>query len=176
MALRRALAVLKIGGLALASAVLLALAVVTMVAPAQAPDGGCLEGAGAFVTPDVVCTPGSLDDLSRAEVCTPKDHPALRAADRRAILDRYGLSSWAGADGELDHRVPVFLGGRTEPANVWPERGAIPNAKDRLEVYVRARVCSDPPTMRVETARRIFLSDWRYADCFYIDPAACATR
>jgi hypothetical protein len=175
MALRPALAVLTVlaAGLALMFAGPNLEALTAFPTQADAP---CLEGTLPFVTPDVTCTPGSFDELTQAEVCTPKDRPGLTATARRTILARYGLSSWSGADGELDHRVPVFLGGRTEPANVWPERGGIPNAKDRLEVYVQARVCADPPTMRVETARRIFLSDWRYADCYYVDAAACATR
>lgn len=118
-------------------------------------------GHGAFTRPDPDCTPGAADVLTRHEVCTPKDRPTLRAAERRTILARYGLASWTGADGELDHRIPAFLGGRTDAANIWPERGAIPNRKDRLEFRVYRRVCfRDPYALRVSTARRIFYGDW----------------
>lgn len=106
------------------------------------------------------CTPGAYRALGRRAVCESKDRPALRAADRREILDDYGVPGWTGRDGELDHLVPLFLGGRTAPANIWPERGAIPNVKDRLEGYVRHRICV-AHTMRPRTGRRIFAADWR---------------
>lgn len=112
------------------------------------------------------CTPGAFASLTRAEACKSKDRPTLHAADRREVLREYGVPGWSGADGELDHRVPFFLGGLTTPANIWPERGPIPNAKDRLEALgkgsVYDRVCRGRPHwMRVRTARRIFLGDWR---------------
>lgn len=114
--------------------------------------------------PDNGCTPGSFDRLTRQQACAPKTRPTLKAADRREILAEYGVPNWTGADGELDHRQPFWAGGRTEPANVWPERGSIPNAKDRLESYVYRRVCTGKPRpMRLRTARRVFAADWRHA-------------
>jgi hypothetical protein len=118
-----------------------------------------VSGTPPFIRPDSICTAGSYDRLTVTQVCTPKDRPTLHAADRRRILTRYGLETWTGTDGELDHRVPFFLGGRTNVANIWPQRGAIPNTKDRLENYVRYRICV-AHTMRVRTARLIFLGDW----------------
>lgn len=117
-------------------------------------------GAAPFLRPDDTCTPGSYERLSVAQSCAHKVRPALPFADRVTILVRYGQPlSWSGASGELDHRVPFFLGGRTNVRNIWPERGPIPNTKDRLEFYVYRRVCGSR-TMRAQTARRIFLSDW----------------
>lgn len=111
------------------------------------------------------CTPGVFADLTQQDVCdgdSPRTY--LSAADRREVLGEYGVPNWSGSDGELDHRVPVFLGGLTEPENVWPERGSIPNAKDRVEYRVYRRVCfADPSPMRVRSARRLFLADWRHA-------------
>lgn len=116
-------------------------------------------GVAPFFEPDNGCTPGSFVSLTRAEVCTPKDRPTLLVATRRRILANYGYVTWTGANGELDHRVPFFLGGRTEAANVWPEPGAIPNIKDHLENYARNRICLWH-TMRVRTAVLMFLGNW----------------
>lgn len=114
-----------------------------------------------FTRPDTDCTPGASTALTRQQVCAPKDRPTLRAADRRLILAEHGLSTWTGADGELDHRIPVFLGGLTVEDNIWPEQGPIPNPKDRLEFRVYRRVCfRDPYGLRPVTARRIFRADW----------------
>jgi hypothetical protein len=108
------------------------------------------------------CTPGDYDVLTKTRVCKHKQRPATPASVRREVLDLYGVPNWSGSDGEIDHRVPFFLGGRTDRANLWPERGSIPNEKDRLEDYVRRRIClAEPTAMRVNTARKVFLGDWR---------------
>jgi len=143
--------------------VILAGVILIGVARAQTPGPRChVNGSGAFTAPDNACTPGAYRVLSRSAVCTPKDRPGLSAADRREVLSGYGVPGWSGKSGELDHRVPVFLGGLTVEDNIWPERGSIPNRKDALEVLVRRRVCVDR-TMRVRTAVRLFLADWRHA-------------
>lgn len=123
-------------------------------------------GHAPLVTPDNACTPGSYTRLTRAQACTSKDRPSLPAADRRWIVSRYGVPGWSGVNGELDHRVPFFLGGNTNRRNIWPEVGSIPNAKDSLEFYVRRRVCVTH-TMRVRTAVRLFLSNWVQAYSYY---------
>jgi hypothetical protein len=125
-------------------------------------------GAGPMLAPDndLACTPGSYQRLTAVQVCSSKIRPYLPAAVRRDILARYHVPAWSGADGELDHRVPLFLGGNTNRRNLWPERGPIPNAKDRLEAYVYGRVCRDR-NMRVRTAVRMFLADWRGAYVAY---------
>lgn len=148
---------------ALLSAVAALVALGLIIGLAQARGPSChIGGAGAFTTPDNACTPGAVAHLSHAEVCAPKDRPALPVAQRRKLVAQYGVPGWTGRDGELDHRVPVFLGGLTVEDNLWPERGAIPNRKDALESLVRRRVCVER-TMRVRTAVRLFLSDWRWA-------------
>jgi len=149
---------------ALAAIVVLAAAVAVAVAFAGAASASpCHHSTSVFGAPDNACTPGAYVRLSRAEVCTPKDRPTLPAAERRRLLADYGVPNWTGASGEIDHRVPVFLGGLTVRANLWPEPGGIPNPKDRLEVEVRRRICARHPTMRVRTAVRLFLADWRHA-------------
>jgi hypothetical protein len=120
---------------------------------------GVITGAQPFIRPDNACTPGSYDQLPKAQVCVHKQRPTVPAAVKREILARYGLASWSGKTGEIDHRVPFFLGGQTTASNLWPETGPIPNRKDGLERYTRDRICVKG-TMRVRTAVRIFLGDW----------------
>ncbi len=116
-------------------------------------------GTAPYSRPDQDCTPGSYSFLTEAQVCVTKDRADLTAATRRLVLTRYGLPAWTGLSGELDHRVPVFLGGRTNAGNVWPEPGPRPNLKDRLEWLVRYRICV-LGNMRVAYARHIFLGSW----------------
>jgi len=134
-------------------------------ATATAGAATCTVGIGkGLPAPDSAagCTPGDYLVLTKTQVCTHKQRPATPASVRREVLDLYGVPGWSGSDGEIDHRLPFFLGGRTDRANLWPERGTIPNEKDRLEDYVRRRVClAEPTAMRVSTARTLFLGDWR---------------
>jgi hypothetical protein len=135
---------------------------------APSGNGSChVAGAGGFLRPDDRCTPGTFDELSRAEACRHKQRLSLPAAEKRRIARQYGFSRWSGRDGELDHRVPFFLGGRTEEDNLWPEAGSIPNVKDRLEFAVHARVC-DAGSMTVGKARNVFLGDWTTAYARYV--------
>jgi hypothetical protein len=116
-------------------------------------------GQAPFVRPDDDCTPGAYKNLTAAQACKHKERPSLPAAERRFILTSYGVPNWTGQSGELDHRVPFSFGGTTDRANIWPEEGSIPNTKDKLEFYIHDRVCHDR-TMRLRTARAIFLGDW----------------
>ncbi len=111
--------------------------------------------------PDNDCTPGSRQPLTRTRVCKSKDRPDLPDSERRFILRSYGVPRWTGDDGELDHRIPFFRGGRTNRRNVWPERGAIPNRKDALERLAYERVCHGH--MNVRVAVRWFRRDRRVA-------------
>jgi hypothetical protein len=118
-----------------------------------------ITGAQPCFRPDNACTPGSYDPLPKAQVCVHKQRPTLPAAVKREVLARYGFMSWSGKTGELDYRIPFFLGGETKVSSLWPETGPIPNRKDALERYVRDRICVKA-TMRVRTAVGIFLADW----------------
>lgn len=145
-------------------ALVLVLGLSSATAGAGAPPSCRAGGTAPFTVPDNACTPGAFQPFTHDEVCTSKDRDTLHAADRRAILQEYGFSTFTGVTGELDHRVPFFLGGTTDRRNIWPEVGTRPNAKDRLETAIYRRVCFGVPyRMRVRTAVRIFLSDWRYA-------------
>jgi hypothetical protein len=156
------------------SVVLAVVATLVAVAHAQQHSLPChVLGSAAFTAPDNACTPGAYRVLSRSAVCSTKDRPTLPAADRRKVVSEYGVPRWSGANGELDHRVPLFLGGLTVENNIWPERGGIPNRKDALENLVRRRICVDR-TMRVRTGVRIFLSDWRHAYRTLVAPLSAA--
>lgn len=115
-----------------------------------------------MIVPDDRCTPGAYENLSKAQVCVHKVRPRVTSRLRKSIKSAYGVAgTWTG---EIDHRVPFFLGGYTTALNLWPEAGKIPNPKDGLERYVYERVCHrKPAAMRLSTARGIFLKDWRTA-------------
>ena len=118
-----------------------------------------LMAAGAL--PDQHCTPGGVQSTSAKAVCTPgwaSRHRHVTAATRALIYRRYGLRGpHPFPEWEVDHRVPLELGGSNAITNLWPEHH--PQAKDRLENRLHDRVCAQETTL--DRAQRIFKGDWR---------------
>lgn len=120
-------------------------------------------GTPPFVAPSNICTPGAFVRKTKTDVCDGQTvRPSLPAAERRAILSNYGVPTFNGATGELDHRQPLALGGTTDRRNIWPQiEVAGFNPKDRLEGYVFRRVCKSlPHPMSLHTAHAIFAGNW----------------
>jgi 5-methylcytosine-specific restriction endonuclease McrA len=111
--------------------------------------------------PDHHCTPGRVQSTSARAVCTPgwaSRHRHVTTATRALVYRRYGLrGSHRFPEWEIDHRVPLELGGSNAITNLWPEHH--PQAKDRLENQLHARVCTHQTTLA--RAQAIFKSDWR---------------
>lgn len=133
-------------------------------------------GTPPFTAPSNACTPGAFVRKTKADVCDGQTvRPKLLAAEERRILRNYGLATFTGSDGEKDHRVPLVLGGTTDRHNIWPEPWGPgefahrENAKDKLEDAILRRVCKGlPHPMRVATAVRVFLADWRAGYSYYV--------
>ena len=99
-------------------------------------------------------------------------------------LDRYGIVNPKddGASYEIDHRVPLSLGGRDLITNLWPEtrdKSVQWNAwvKDRLEFKVYNLVChpaAGQGPLPLSDAQGAFLRDWTAAYTRYCrTDAAC---
>lgn len=121
------------------------------------------------VVPDNRLTPGAIATLNTEKVCQPhysdtvrKTTPAMKAR----VFKRYGLTNEPGSDFEVDHRIPLSLGGADLEKNLWPQSysTATWNAyvKDTLEHYVWRRVCSQK-TMTLLEGQRLFEGDWTHA-------------
>jgi hypothetical protein len=118
--------------------------------------------------PDRSCTPGSVD-------------PAVRQANIRSTICRAGWtkkvrpSSWrtewakyrvaypayhlrGGVRSELDHLVPLELGGSNDITNLWPEVGKLPNPKDKVENALNHAVCDG--RVSLAAAQQAIASDW----------------
>ena len=67
---------------------------------------------------------------------------------------------------ELDHEIPIALGGATDTANLWPQnRQAFMGAteKDELENYLHEAVCSGSEPL--SQAQQDISTDWLAAYC-----------
>jgi hypothetical protein len=146
------------------------------------------------VLPDQTKTPGAIDkSVHGTEICAanrargnpPTQGGSLsygRAARetsealKEEAFRNYGLEDPRdrGHSCEVDHRVPLSLGGRDEISNLWPEsRTAVGfNAwiKDRLEYRLYTLVCHPKPgdpIVTLRAAQDAFLGDWTKAYATY---------
>jgi hypothetical protein len=130
----------------------------TVVQP-QPPPGACnATGSGLYSRPDAQCTPGALNPQVRQAtigrtICragwtaTVRPPEAITEAEKSASLLAYGDTEPID-DYEYDHFVPLELGGATNDArNLWPEPGASPNPKDKVEDELNQAVCDRRMTL-----------------------------
>src|ERR1700680_3468546 len=127
------------------------------------------------ILPDRDLTRGSTFDVTAQDVCNygyarkVRDVPAEM---KRQVYQEYGITVHVPGDYEVDHLVPLELGGSNSIKNLWPEshRTSPWNAqvKDRLEGKLHELVCSGQ--LDLKTAQRAIASDWIGAYKFYLSP------
>ena len=114
--------------------------------------------------PDPACSPGEVLPLvTKDQVCTPGYAGAARNVPdslKAAVLAEYGMSR-ADADIEVDHVVPLAIGGSNSIRNLFPQP-ADPrpgfHEKDRLEWSAHRLVCNG--RIGLADAQRRMSSDW----------------
>ena len=122
---------------------------------------------GAFeVLPDKNLTGGSVRTGDRDAACghAKESRGWMNAAKRDEILRRYGQPPGTHPDYEIDHLIPLCLGGSDDPSNLWPQpRRSIEEtwnaeAKDRLERLMCEMVCDGQ--IDIATVQEAFATDW----------------
>lgn len=121
--------------------------------------------------PDRRCSPGAYySRLTKAVICSRHfDISTIRRLPRSkkyAVEREYGLPTGRFNHAlEIDHIVPLRLGGSNDIANLFPEEYAFANhapgyrAKDRLDTRLVRLVCGGRLSLR--TAQRRVASDWQ---------------
>lgn len=131
----------------------------TITGPCHTRDGGQL--------PDRRCTPGAYDPaITAAVLCAPGySTSAYRPPASATTRFKYGTAEPAygqpGIKGELDHLIPLELGGANDASNLWVEAGRIPNPKDTVETRLHDEVCAGTITLRA--AQLAIATDWMTA-------------
>lgn len=158
--------------LGLVASVLLLVSLYFQPAPASSPS---TPGATCHIRgqlPDAICTPGSINmNVTQANInqtiCvkgwTATVRPSVSYTNALKIkqMAAYGFTgSLSGY--EEDHLIPLELAGNpTDPKNLWPEPGTVPNPKDSVENQLRQRVCSG--AMQLSEAQRRIANNWQTA-------------
>lgn len=123
------------------------------------------------IVPDQTLTPGVIASTDAEEVCATgadgtysAQHRHTSVAMKKAVYKNYNINK-KGRDFEVDHRVPLALGGADDIKNLWPQEGwkhPSFHDKDKLESYLWREVCKNQ-TMGLEEAQSLLLGDWTKA-------------
>lgn len=127
------------------------------------------------IVSDPKLTPGDSFAVTVQDLCVPGYTKKVRnvpAEMKREVYEEYGVTSHGPGDYEIDHLIPLELGGSNSIKNLWPEshRTSPWNAqvKDRLEDKLHALVCGGQ--LDLKTAQQAIASDWIEAYKFYVSP------
>jgi hypothetical protein len=129
---------------------------------------GALAQQSAPYLPNPELTPGDVFDVTIEDICTPGYTKKVRAATgalRNQAFKSYGIPPDQRSQYQLDHLIPLALGGSNSIRNLFP----LPNytspwnarVKDRLEARLQKLVCSGQ--VDLETAQRAIASNWTEA-------------
>lgn len=120
--------------------------------------------------PDPHCTPGSVNrSVTQADIystiCKDGWTRTVRPPEWNTWRFKYYVAYPAyGASGrtELDHLIPLELGGSNDATNLWPEKPASPNPKDKVENALNDAVCSGRITLKA--AQKAITVNWTTAE------------
>jgi hypothetical protein len=117
--------------------------------------------------PDPSCTPGSVDPaVTQANIgstiCRSGYTETVRPPESQTEQFKFSVAEPAygqsGVSGELDHLVPLELGGSNDATNLWVESGPLPNPKDSVENALNREVCGGLLSLRA--AQREIARNW----------------
>ena len=123
--------------------------------------------------PDPRCTPGSIDPVVTqaniySTICKGGwTDPHLRPPESQTEAFKFGVAYPAygtpsSEKTELDHLVPLELGGSNDATNLWPEYPPTPNPKDKVENALNAAVCDG--RVSLVKAQDAIAADWMTAE------------
>ncbi len=118
------------------------------------PTGCRIAGRSTRVRPDTTCTPGATNPNVnqgniQSTICARGWTGTIRPSSSwTGSLKVDQMAAWEitgnRSNIEEDHLVSLELGGAPKDSrNLWPEKGGIPNPKDRLENHLKDLVCSN---------------------------------
>ena len=115
--------------------------------------------------PDKACTPGAVfPEATVTEICVPGYTKRVRNVPvelKHEVYAEYGVKHRKKGEYEVDHLVPLELGGSNDIANLWPEPAEPQpgfHEKDKVENYLHEQVCSGGMDLR--KAQAMIANDW----------------
>ena len=127
------------------------------------------------ILPDPKLTPGDVFDVTAEDICVPGYTKKVRNVPqslKEEVYREYGVTVHHRGDYEVDHAIPLELGGSNSKRNLWPQsyrtRPWNARVKDRLENRLHELVCSGQ--LDLATAQKAIASNWIAAYKKYVGP------
>src|ERR1700746_1997911 len=112
----------------------------------QTKTSGCVAHGG---LPDSACTPGAIfTNATPQQICAYGYTRTVRNvpySEKDQAYAEYGIGYHSPGQYEVDHLIPLELGGSNDIANLWPEAASPKpgfHEKDQVENYLHDQVCS----------------------------------
>jgi hypothetical protein len=126
------------------------------------PAAGGYRHVGKYVLPNATLTPGDIRTTDATLVCTGGPTAQYRLTTegmKKQVCAMYGVGHcpWEGHL-EIDHLIPLELGGADEIKNLWPQPAPDYKFKDKLENELHREVCAGKTSL--SDAQNEIKSDW----------------
>ena len=123
--------------------------------------------------PDKECSPGAIfETATKNQICVSGYTKTVRNVSetlKKDVYWEYGIYSHTTGQYEVDHIIPLELGGSNDIANLYPE-AAEPrpgfHEKDQLENLLHQKVCDGEITL--SKAQTMIAVDWASAYNYYL--------
>jgi hypothetical protein len=119
-------------------------------------------------------TPGAKGKANEAQVCAADFEASVKPMAKwqhDQALERYGKRP-EDFTGELDHLIPISLGGTNDLENLWPlppNKDMGPEQKRELDLKLHQLVCDK--TLTLKSAQEAIRKDWVKAYTQYVKGA-----
>ena len=113
--------------------------------------------------PNPKLTPGATVKIGKDSLCAGSEtvDGSLSISLKRKVFELYGMRTESAVPHNIDHLIPVSLGGSNAIENLWPQPLSGEwsySQKNKLERRLRKLVCSGE--LDLETAQREISTDW----------------
>jgi hypothetical protein len=138
--------------------------------------GKCRRG----TLPDHRCTPGVVATMSVERICTPGYSQSVRnvsESTKNKVYWEYGIRRHSRGQYEIDHLIPLELGGSNSIRNLFAESASPKpgfHQKDVLENRLHSLVCAGD--LKIRAAQRAIATNWLKAYKRYIGRSASVSR
>jgi len=127
------------------------------------------------ILPDPKLTPGDALDVTVADISVPGYTKKVRNVPeevKRRVYAEYGILTHAPREYEVDHLIPLEIGGNNSIKNLWPQSYITQpwnaHVKDVLENRLHLLVCSGK--LDLKTAQQEIAGNWIEAYKKYVGP------
>lgn len=112
--------------------------------------------------PNPKLTPGTTLNVTSHDVCVPGYSSGANGvrnvpdSEKNAVYAAYGIKTHQAGEYEVDHFIPLTLGGSNDIRNLWPQPASPKpgfHEKDRVEFWLHIQVCSNG--MELSTAQQM---------------------